>query len=76
MRDLLTAKEAAYYLRISLSTLARYRVNGNGPAYFKSGRRVLYRRSCLDDFIEKNLRFSTVSKACPETGRLPGAEDI
>lgn len=45
--QLLTRKEAAVYLRISLVTLNEYTQRGLVPAY-RLGSRVLYRRSELD----------------------------
>jgi hypothetical protein len=40
--SLLTAKEAAHFLRASLSWLAKARMRGDGPAYIKVGRSVRY----------------------------------
>ena len=39
---LLSVKEAARFLGLSVSTLNKMRLNGNGPPYLKLGRRVLY----------------------------------
>lgn len=50
---LLTRKDAARYLGISVSTLARWAMEGTGPAYSKAGR-VRYRLSDLDAFIEEH----------------------
>jgi len=76
MRDLLRPKEAAHYLNLGLSTLARHRMSGTGPVYSKIGGKVVYRRADLDRWVEGNLRYSTVSKACPATGALPGNEGV
>ena len=46
----LTQQEAAAYLRLSPRTLERHRVEGTGSRFVKLGRRVLYRRSDLDDW--------------------------
>lgn len=50
--DRLTIREAAQYLRVSVSSIARYTRDGHlvsrGP---EAGRRVLYRRGDLDDFV-------------------------
>jgi excisionase family DNA binding protein len=43
--------EAADYLRLSVSTLAKRRLSGEGPPYSKIGRAVLYRKSDLDDWL-------------------------
>jgi len=56
---LLTPKEAAERLRSSVPTLARWRVNGNGPAYVKNGGRVFYRDSDLESFIQSSTRSKT-----------------
>lgn len=59
----LTQKEVAAELRVSERTLERMRLTGTGVAYVKFGRRVLYRRSDIDVFAEKNLRHSTSEAA-------------
>lgn len=50
---LLTRKDAARYLGVSVSTLARWAMQGTGPAYSKAGQ-VRYRLSDLDAFIEEH----------------------
>lgn len=46
--DLLTGRETAIMLRMSMATLERLRASGGGPAYIKLGNtkraRVVYRR--------------------------------
>jgi hypothetical protein len=49
---ILDAVAAARYVRLSASTLAKMRLSGNGPAFLKAGRRVLYRRVDLDAWLE------------------------
>jgi predicted DNA-binding transcriptional regulator AlpA len=52
--------EAAKYLGLSTSTLAKMRLRGDGPVYLKLGKRtVAYRRVDLDAFLAQNLRRST-----------------
>jgi len=41
-RDRLRAVEAALYLRVSRSTLAKWRMNGAGPLYHRCGPRIVY----------------------------------
>ena len=41
-RDRLRAVEAAQYLRVSRSTLAKWRMNGIGPPYHRCGPRIVY----------------------------------
>lgn len=72
--ELLSTKEAAEYLRCSVTFLAKSRMVGNGPCYTKVGNRVFYRQRDLNEYINRNLRFSTVAKAHPDTGQLPPAE--
>ena len=57
--DLLTTAEAAAYVGLSPRTLERYRVTGEGPTYLKVGRRVLYRRTDLDKWLDMKVRRST-----------------
>lgn len=44
---------------VSPKTLEAWRVRGNGPAFCKAGRRVLYRRSDLDAWVAATARRST-----------------
>lgn len=41
------AQDAAIFLNVSVSTLARLRVHGGGPVFLKIGRRVVYEQSDL-----------------------------
>jgi excisionase family DNA binding protein len=56
---LLTAKEAAHYLRVSKSWLAKKRMSGDGPAYIKVGRSVRYLESALIEWMKSRRRLST-----------------
>jgi excisionase family DNA binding protein len=49
---LLTADEAAEYLRLSRKQLQQWRYFGRGPTYVKVGRGVRYRRSDLDAWLD------------------------
>lgn len=51
--------EAARYLSIGKSTLAKHRCYGTGPIYQKFGRRVLYRAADLDVWAATKRRRST-----------------
>jgi len=55
---LLTAKEAADYLRLKPGTLSHWRCEGKGPRFIGGGhgRRVTYRRSDLDAWIESEAK--------------------
>jgi excisionase family DNA binding protein len=49
--DLLTITEAAALLRTPVATLRWWRHQGTGPASFRIGRRVFYRRRDLEAWI-------------------------
>lgn len=54
------APEAADYLGLSASTLAKMRLRGDGPAYSKAGRKVvLYDMASLDSWFASRQRRST-----------------
>ena len=56
----LRTPDAARYLGLSPSTLAKLRLRGDGPAYFKSGRRiVVYDVEELVSYLLKRKRVST-----------------
>jgi predicted DNA-binding transcriptional regulator AlpA len=58
--DLLKPIEAAAYLRLSASTLAKARVRGDGPPFLKLGpKTVLYRRSDIEVWAESRIKQST-----------------
>lgn len=63
------ADEAASYLRLAQSTLAKLRCYGGGPAFSKAGaRRVVYTKSDLDDWLAGRL-FRSTSEYLPRAGR-------
>jgi excisionase family DNA binding protein len=55
----LTVDEAAKMLGLASSTLAKLRLNGNGPAYCKLGRRVVYRRADLEEWLQSRTTRDT-----------------
>ena len=57
--ELLPALEAAAYEGLSHRTLERYRVIGEEARFLKLSRRVLYRRTDLDGWLESRVRRST-----------------
>lgn len=57
--DLFTTAEAADYLGVSASFLNNHRTAGNGPMFIRLGRKVLYAKGDLDDFLNQNRRQST-----------------
>ncbi|MFP3939500.1 MAG: helix-turn-helix domain-containing protein [Thermoanaerobaculia bacterium] len=50
---------AAEYLGLSPATLETMRTRGGGPVFVKLGRRVVYRREDLDEWLEERRRTST-----------------
>jgi predicted DNA-binding transcriptional regulator AlpA len=48
----ITTKTAARFVGLSESTLAKLRLNGNGPIYCKLGRRVVYRIVDLEEWLQ------------------------
>lgn len=56
MMDLMTMTEVASELRVPVDTMRHWRATGQGPSGFKMGRRVLYRRGAVEDFIKATER--------------------
>jgi predicted DNA-binding transcriptional regulator AlpA len=56
---LLTAKEAAKTLKVSLSWLAKARMRGDGPPYVKVGRAIRYAETALIQWMKSHQRLST-----------------
>jgi len=54
-----SAKVAARYVGLSESTLAKLRLNGNGPVYCKLGRWVVYRPVDLDEWLQSRTARDT-----------------
>jgi predicted DNA-binding transcriptional regulator AlpA len=53
------AREAARLVGLSESTLAKLRLNGNGPTYCKLGRRVVYRPADLEEWLQSRTTKDT-----------------
>jgi predicted DNA-binding transcriptional regulator AlpA len=56
---LMHPKEVAAFLRVSLSWLAKSRLNGTGPPFIKVGRAVRYLRSAVMEFVRAKTQTST-----------------
>ena len=56
---LLPPKEAAQFLRVSLSWLAKARMRGDGPPYIKVGRSIRYAVTALLQWMKSRQRLST-----------------
>ncbi len=57
--ELLTTKEAADFIKMSDSFLAKKRVYGGGPTYSNLGRAVRYSKAALLDWLKSQERRST-----------------
>jgi predicted DNA-binding transcriptional regulator AlpA len=55
----LNVREAARFLGLSVSTLNKLRLSGNGPPYLKLGRRVLYDLHALETWAATRKRNHT-----------------
>ena len=55
----LITDEAAAYLRVTSSTVARWRSQGIGPAYIKMQGRVLYSQESLEAHLKGQVRTGT-----------------
>jgi hypothetical protein len=60
--QLLTERQAAVSLLVSIKTLQAWRVQGRNLPFVRIGRRVAYRVQDINDFIERN-RFASTSEA-------------
>lgn len=56
---LLTSKEAANFLRLSLSWLSKSRMSGGGPPFVKIGRSIRYHEGALLKWLKGQTRQST-----------------
>jgi predicted DNA-binding transcriptional regulator AlpA len=59
----LDTPNAARYVGLSTSTMAKMRVWGTSPVFLKLGRRVVYRLDDLDDWLSRKRRRSTSEQA-------------
>lgn len=55
----LRTEAAAKYLNLSVSSLAKMRVYGNGPAYSKLGRVCVYSVTDLEAWLDSKRHLST-----------------
>ena len=58
----LDSSQAAAYILHSTRTLERLRLVGGGPRYAKAGRKVIYRREWLDQWLDSRS-FSSTAEA-------------
>ena len=60
--EFMDTRQAADWLGVSHRTLEGYRVSGGGPAFYRFGNRVRYRRADLDAWAAKR-RATTTAEA-------------
>ena len=56
---LLNEEKTAEFLGLSTATLRKWRWEGKEPRFIKLGRRVVYRMSDIEAYLEKQSRLST-----------------
>ena len=56
---LLEPNEAAAFLKVSLSWLAKARMRGDGPPYIRVGRSIRYAETALIQWTKSRQRLST-----------------
>ena len=54
--DLMTPKEAAAFLRLSLSWLAKARMAGEGPPFMQFGRSIRYSKTAVIRWMKSQQR--------------------
>ena len=52
MEKYLTTAEAAEFIGRSVGTMRNYRINGQGPRFYKRRGKALYKRQDLIDWVE------------------------
>lgn len=60
---LLTVSELAEYLAVSKSTIYQWRYLRKGPPGFRIGRHVRYKRSDVDEWIDRHVEASKLTSA-------------
>ncbi|WP_395664711.1 helix-turn-helix transcriptional regulator [Methylocella sp.] len=66
----MTTPWAAAYVGLSVGALERYRTHGGGPAFCRVGpKRIVYRKSDLDAWVERGRHASTSVQLEPAEGR-------
>ena len=76
---LLTPREAADFLRVSTSWLAKARMRGDGPPYAKLGRSIRYREGALAAVAQIScapVDQRAVAAKLPEVRRVPSSSQV
>jgi Helix-turn-helix domain len=74
--DIMDAATAAVFTGLAVATLAKLRCRGGGPPYLKLGRKVVYRRADLADWLSARRVANTAQAALCLPGRLTEAPAI
>jgi predicted DNA-binding transcriptional regulator AlpA len=61
MDEVLEPEGVSDFLKVPEGTLANWRYLGKGPRFVKVGRRVRYRRSDVEAWLELHVRESTAA---------------
>jgi hypothetical protein len=64
--DILAPLDSALYVGLAVSTMSKMRCWGGGPEFLKLGRKIVYRRAALDEWLAARIARSTSDAA-----RLP-----
>ncbi len=65
MAELLTERDASQRLGLSVRTLQKWRLQGNGPPFLKLGGAVRYDPEDLEQYVEAARRRSTSDPGAP-----------
>jgi predicted DNA-binding transcriptional regulator AlpA len=66
---LLTEREASHRLGLSVRTLQKWRLLGQGPRYLKLGQAVRYDPGDLEAFVQAARRRSTSERSSGQAGK-------
>ena len=66
---LLTEKQAACFLSVSVKTLQAWRVSGRGPVFTKVGRLVRYTQDDMMKFVQEHRHRSTCDTSATRTNK-------
>ncbi len=70
----LTHLDTADYLHVSERTLARWRMEGVGPAFRRFGRRIVYALADIDAWADQRVYSSTSAPPRPWPGSERGEQ--
>ena len=63
MDEFMITEEVAATARVPISTVRHWRAQGTGPAGFKVGKRVLYRRRDVEKWLNERRRAAEAKQA-------------